>query len=361
MIGPDYREATPAAGEESAIRAIADLISWTVRRDHAPGALARRDAHPKHHGCVRAEFHVDADVPADLRYGIFAQPRVYPAWIRFSNGAPRIQSDARRDQRGMAIKLLGVPGEKILEHERDAQTQDFVLASFPRFFIASVDHYVDFSRAAARKPAFRLFEYYFARVPWRWRIHEFSALMASLQPASNVLALRYWSQTPYRLGPHAVKYSARPAGGLPSTSESTTVQSRDFLRDVMAEHLRRRSAVFDFLVQRHGEGMSIEDSTVEWDEARAPFRRVATIAIPPQDFQSAAQLALAEDISYTPWHSLPEHAPLGGINRVRRVVYESISRLRHELNGVPRREPASLELDLSTPSVQTAEPGKESL
>src|SRR5262249_6197001 len=84
MIDPDHREAPPAAGEEAAIRAIADLISWTVRRDHAPGALARRDAHPKHHGCVRAEFRVDADVPADLRYGIFAQPRVYPAWIRSS-------------------------------------------------------------------------------------------------------------------------------------------------------------------------------------------------------------------------------------------------------------------------------------
>ena len=360
MIDPDHREAPPAAGEEAAIHAIADLISWTVRRDHAPGAVARRDAHPKHHGCVRAEFRVDANVPADLQYGIFAQPRAYPAWIRFSNGAPRIQPDARRDQRGMAIKLLGVPGEKILEPERHAQTQDFVLASFPRFFIASVEHYVDFSRAAARKPAFRLFGYYFARVPWRWRIHELRALMASLQPASNVLALRYWSQTPYRLGPHAVKYSARPAGDLPSTRGSTTARSRDFLRDVMADHLRTRSAMFDFLVQRQGEGMSIEDSTVEWDEARAPFRRVATITIPPQDFQSGAQLALAENISYTPWHSLPDHAPLGGVNRVRRVVYESISRLRHELNGVPPQEPTSLDPDLSMPSVQTSEPGKES-
>lgn len=33
------------------------------------------------------------------------------------------------------------------------------------------------------------------------------------------------------------------------------------------------------------------------------------------------------------------HRPLGGINRVRRTVDETISRLRHDLNGTPRGEP----------------------
>jgi hypothetical protein len=359
MTAPHDRDLPPAAGEDAAIRLIADLISACVRRDYPPGTLARRDAHPKHHGCVRAEFRVSDDVPADLRFGLFAKPHTYPAWIRFSNGSPRVQADARRDQRGMAIKLLDVPGQKILDDERDAQTQDFVLASFPRFFIANVEHYVDFSRAAARKPAFRLFEYYFARLPWR--LHEFRTLMASLQPAANVLALRYWSQTPYRLGPHAVKYSARDTGATVTGTRTAPSSSPDFLREAMAAHLRDRSATFEFLVQRHVEGMSIEDSTIEWDEARAPFRRVAMITIPPQDFQSPAQMTLAEQISYTPWHSLPEHAPLGGVNRVRRVVYERISRLRHELNGVPRREPTSLDLDLSTASVQGSASGKDLL
>jgi len=356
---PDFREDPPTPGENAAIRTIADLIKDTVRRDSPSGTLARRDAHPKHHGCVRAEFRVADEVPADLRHGIFAQPRSYPAWIRFSNGSPRIQPDAKRDQRGMAIKLMDVPGDKILEAERHERTQDFVLASFPRFFITNVAHYVAFSRAAAKKPAFRLFGYYFARLPWR--LHEFRALMASLQRAADVLALRYWSQTPYRLGPHAVKYSARPIGDpLPPDNRAASA-SPDFLREVMAERLRAGTATFEFLVQRQADGMSIEDSTVEWDEARAPFRRVATITIPPQDFESAAQMTLAEQISYTPWHSLPEHAPLGGVNRVRRVVYESISRLRHELNGVPRREPTSLDLDPASPPAPGSAPGKDSV
>ena len=359
MTTAGYRDSSPTVGEEAAIRAIADVISATVRHDYPPGTLARRDAHPKHHGCVRAEFRVDGEVPADLRHGLFAQPRAYPAWIRFSNGSPTVQADARRDQRGMAIKLLEVQGEKILDNERHERTQDFVLASFPRFFITDVEHYVAFSRAAAKKPSIRLLEYYFARMPWRWRVHEFRTLAASLQPAANVLALRYWSQTPYRLGPHAVKYSARPIGAAPAANSATARRRPDFLREIMAEQLRDRSAMFEFLVQRQAEGMSIEDSTVEWDEARAPFRRIATITIPPQDFQSPAQLTLAEQISFTPWHSLPEHAPLGGVNRVRRVVYERISRLRHDLNGVPRREPTSLDLDPVPPSAPGSAPRKD--
>jgi hypothetical protein len=36
---------------------------------------------------------------------------------------------------------------------------------------------------------------------------------------------------------------------------------------------------------------------------------------------------------------LPEHRPLGAVNRVRRVVYEQISTVRHELNQAPREEP----------------------
>ena len=44
----------------------------------------------------------------------------------------------------MAIKLLGVPGEKLLEDEKDATTQDFVLIDNPVFFIRNVADYVPF-------------------------------------------------------------------------------------------------------------------------------------------------------------------------------------------------------------------------
>ena len=124
--------------------------------------------------------------------------------------------------------------------------------------------------------------------------------------------------------------------------------SPDFLRETLAARLATEPAEFEFLVQKRTDpaSMPIEDATIEWDEARAPFARVATIVIPVQRFESAAQMRLAEQISYTPWHTLPEHEPLGGINRTRRVVYEAVARVRHELNGTVRQEPVSLEVDI---------------
>ena len=103
---------------------------------------------------------------------------------------------------------------------------------------------------------------------------------------------------------------------------------------------------FDFMVQlrTNPTTMPVEDPTAHWKEAASPFVTVATIRIPPQEFTSPARKTFAENLSFTPWHTLPAHRPLGGINRVRRVVYEAISTLRHDQNGVPRLEPTGMEL-----------------
>ena len=334
----------PDPDEAGVIQAIADLAAATVRREYPAGTLARRDAHPKHHGLVRAEFAV-GDVPPDLRHGLFAAPGTYPAWIRFSNGAPTPKPDRQRDQRGMAIKLLDVPGTKMLPDEADARTQDFVLASAPRFFIRNVRDYVQFTKAATSKPAIRVLTYFFQGPPWRWRLHELGALNRSLHHAEDMLTTRYWSQTPYRLGPHAVKYSVRPAA--PGAAATGDAGSPDFLRRRLAARLATEPATFDFLVQRRTDPatMPIDDATIEWDEGRAPFERVARITIPVQRFDAPAQMDLAEQISYTPWHTLPAHEPIGVVNRTRRVVYETVSRVRHELNGTAPREPLTLDPD----------------
>jgi hypothetical protein len=85
--------------------------------------------------------------------------------------------------------------------------------------------------------------------------------------------------------------------------------------------------------------MPVEDALVEWKESDSPFVKVATLRIPRQDLSSGVDLRVAENLSFTPWHALPEQAPLGGINRTRKVAYQAISKARHEQNGVPRVEP----------------------
>ena len=109
----------------------------------------------------------------------------------------------------------------------------------------------------------------------------------------------------------------------------------------MQAWLAGSEAVFEFLVQFHVDPSRtpIEDPGKPWSEVVAPFHKAATLRIPPQSFDSPTQMEFAENLSFTPWHSLPEHRPLGGINRARKVAYREVSIFRHDRNGVRREEP----------------------
>lgn len=335
-----FGEERPATGEDGLIARILELSLALLDTTAKP---VRRGQHPKHHGCVRAEFIVQPDLPEELRHGVLREGRTVPALIRFSNG--RSWDDRKGDVHGMAIKLVGVAGEKLLEAEKAEQTQDFVMADHPVFFIRDLADYVSFSEAALEARRSRWSRLGFVlRVlvsphsPWQ-------GLRAALaKKPDSPLRIQYWSQTPYRLGRLAVRYSIRPDPTLVPPPPPS--RSEDKLREALSSHLASREALFDFLVQVQTDpvAMPVEDPTVGWDEATSPYRKVATIRIPPQVFDTPEQRAYCENLSFTSWHALPEHRPLGGINRARKVIYEALSARRHELNRVPRHEPTPADL-----------------
>jgi hypothetical protein len=137
-----------------------------------------------------------------------------------------------------------------------------------------------------------------------------------------------------------VKYSAVPCGGVDDSGEHA--DEEHFLGAALKRGLANDGACFDFMIQQRGEGMSVEDSTVTWDEDDAPFVKVARMTIPAQTFDSPEQTKYCENLSFTPWHATTTHRPLGSMNRTRKVVYEATSAARHQLNGAPRREPIAL-------------------
>lgn len=324
------------ADEIACTRDLAARLQAKIIRDN-PTGIMRRDAHPKMHGVVKAEFIVEPDLPPDLQVGIFAEAHTYHAWIRFSNQDGIIQPDKARDIRGMAIKLMGVPGDKLLEAERDAQTQDFIVISTNVFVTRDV---AEFDALIKAMTGSLLAKILFFGTHWRviWN------LVLSLKKFANPLQMRYWSTTPYLFGHTAVKYSAIPH--KTDDADPSPNSGPDFLRDAMIRQLSRREAVFDFCVQlqKNAHTMPIEDPGKEWKESESPFRKVATIRILQQEFDSEAQRTFGENLSYTPWHSLPAHRPLGGINRARKIVYDAISTFRHERNGVARREPTGWDI-----------------
>src|ERR1700733_10690612 len=116
----DYSAPTPSAGQLSKTRLITFLqvVAMVLRT-----GVRMRGQHGRIHGCVRATFEVLDNIPTRYKVGLFAKPATYQAAIRFSSG-PQAK-DSVPGAQGMAIKLIGLPGQKILKSQADATTHDF--------------------------------------------------------------------------------------------------------------------------------------------------------------------------------------------------------------------------------------------
>ncbi|AQZ81855.1 catalase [Acinetobacter calcoaceticus] len=324
--------------EEAVAQHIAQVIEKSIREQYTAGN-ALRDAHPKAHGCVLAEFHVSKNIPAQFAKGVFIPDQSYQAWIRFSNASNDASSaDIDKDARGIAIKLLGVAGEKILESEKQATTQDFIMINHPVFFANDAKRYLSFINDVNSHNMIRKLHIPFA-LGFKGTMN---ALGARNSQIANPLYARYWSMVPYQLGlgndRQAVKYSVRACSATANNLPKNP--SHDFLREALKNTLQQTDACMEFLIQpRTSSKMLVEDSMTEWDEKAAPFYQVATIHIPKQNFDTPEQNKFCENLSFTPWHALPAHKPLGAVNRMRKVIYENISRIRHDMNSASRQEP----------------------
>ena len=236
------------------------------------------------------------------------------------------------DARGMAIKVIGVPRKSLLEDTGQGTTQDFIMINHPVFFSNDPARYLSLINDQNSSSLFRKIHIPFALGVKGTMI----ALEAINKKISNPLHARYWSMVPYQLGTgpdrQAVKYSARSCTA--NTDPMPNKPGHDFLRDALRDTLQRGEACMEFLVQpRTSNMMAVEDSMTEWQETKAPFYHVATIRIPRQDFDTPDQNKFCENLSFSPWHALPEHKPLGATNRLRKVIYRHISRVRHEMNS----------------------------
>lgn len=308
------------AAQEAATDTIVD-IDLNVQAQKGPDL--RKD-HPKSHGLVWGEFKVEENIPESLKVGIFAQSKTYPLWMRLSNASSvekrgQLRSDLDPDVRALAIKLLQVEGEKVLDDEQE--TQDFLMINHPVFFVHDAQGFANLTKASvgqANEEELRSLKSTF----------EVLKAVTSKQVA-NPLLIQYWSTTPYKLGSVSIKFSVKPheqdAPGSNPTSET-------YLREAVLKYLSEegKDATFDFLVQLYvnDEKTPIEDPMQEWEEKDSPFIKLATITVPAQKFDFEERKRLDEGLSFMAWHTLPEHAPLGSVNLARKKVYQEIVKAR---------------------------------
>ncbi|VVP86333.1 hypothetical protein PS934_01178 [Pseudomonas fluorescens] len=318
-----------------------DIIQTAVRivDQHRESTRYLRDAHAKAHGCVKAEVQVLPELPGELRQGVFSEPgKIWQATMRLSNGNAYPQFDSIRDARGMAIKLFDVPGKQLLSDQQGRGEQDFVMFSHPNFFVSNVAEYRQ--NVAAQADGKKMMAFFPGRDPRTWQVRHLFIALATLAPApSSPTQTTYFSVSPYKFGEANAKFRVMPdpdncpAYNLPEQNRKLP----NFLRNALNQQLStdRVPACFALQIQRQDANkyMPIEDTSIEWSEGDAPFETVARIKVPAQDFDTPALNLQCDNQSFNPWFGVEAHRPIGGINRLRKAVYEAVSDYRHRRNA----------------------------
>jgi hypothetical protein len=322
--------------EEQHVQAIIDTFTAQLRGLWKPGHF-ERGGNTKTHGIVRAELTVRDDLPPSLRRGIFAEPRTYRAWVRFSGPGPYVTPDI--DDVGfmsMSIKLLGVPGLKLLDEERF--TQDLLGVSTPTFVTPNTQANARLQHWSLRNAS----PFYFMNLR---DSHILDSIMQLLwtKTQSSPLEGDYFSCVPYLLGEgQAMQYSF--ATRRKERTHIPRLPRRppdNYLRDAMVATLADEDVEFDIRLQLQTDPflMPIENNGVLWPPKLSPRVPAAVLRIPRQTFDSPEQLDFARVLTYNPWHSIAEHRPLGNQSRTRKRMYYELARLRQQMNGVEHYEP----------------------
>lgn len=316
----DWREDI-AADEDTRFEGYAALLR-DLQRARAKGGAADRALHAKGQAGVLAELTVRGDLPEHARQGLFAEPKTYRAYVRFSNGAGARQHDAKNDVRGVAIKVVGAPGKKLIPGMEDAKTQDFllILSSFGPF--KGPHEFVTVVRAAANP--LLLLPRLIGGLGFGRAFALLKKLGGGFPEVDSVATATYYSALPIQYGPYAVRLALR-AHEKPSEGPKIARKPDHFGSD-LAERLSRGPIVYDLCVQffRDEATTPIEDPTVDWKDA--PFVPVARLTLPQQDLSSARAQKVAtaiEGFSFDPWHALVSHKPLGAMMRARNHAYRA--------------------------------------
>ncbi len=337
---------------------VIDGIIATMTRESQ--TVAKRDgqtvraSHAKSTGLLKGTLTVLPDLPEPVRQGLFASPRSYPVLLRFAQGPGETLSDSVSTHRGVAIKVLGVDGEKLAGHA--AATQDFVLATGPAFPQSSAATFLTAIKGIQKGTG--LPEAVKQAVSATSRVA--NAALNALGSDSptfgffghtkrNPLADAYFSQAALRHGAYVAKLGLFPVSPeLVAMVDQTldTGADHDAFRHAVADHMRVHGAVFELRVQLCTDlgTMPVEDAAVPWPEDRSPYIAAAWISIPAQDAYSPARQAYFDGVlSFQPAHSLAAHRPLGSLMRARLKTYQALSAYRHAQNGQDQVEPPAVD------------------
>ena len=359
---------------------------------------ALRDTHTKSHAAVKGSLEIfDFDEDAikrelsqrasltssqlnaiSLKQGLLSSPKQYPVWLRFANGAFSIKNDYESDTRSMAVKVMGVEGER-LEQSYESKTQDIIVHNSEFFFVKTIRDYYGFFSAVVES----------TEATKKWLYRHPRQFLAPLNGTGGIpkslLTQRYWSSSASALGlkpdfdpsqtsrvpveyPAVIKCAFTPVSsqpphnripfeprpGIPKLPFSDRAkalgldpsQMDNYYRDDIIQSLAKPDAEYcwDFGIQfQTNPNMSIDDTTITWKESESPFFTVGRLTVKHQIINFEKQYDFCENLRFSPWNGLAVHRPVGAINRLRGVVYPVVASYRYQKQGLVHNEPTGNE------------------
>lgn len=330
------------------MRATFETIQSTTLEDYGH---AVRGVHAKAHGLLTGRFEVLGGLPAPLAQGLFARPGRFEAVLRLSTNPGDILDDSVSTPRGLALKVVGAEGARLPGAE--GTSQDFVMANAPAFvapdaaaflkslklLAATTDTPQVFKKAlsALLRGAESVVERFGGKSP--------TLIALGGHPETHILGETFYSQVPMRWGDYVAKVALAPVSPelTALTGAPLTVNGRpNGLREAVSAFFAEHEGVWELRAQLRTDAgtMPVEDASVIWPEETSPYVTVARLVAPRQETWSEARIRAIDDgLSFSPWHGLEAHRPLGSIMRARRAAYPGSVAFRARHNGCPIREP----------------------
>jgi len=368
QAGPDYLRyssdvETAAPDEHVTFDELSRTMQHITRHMATRYRHAYRPVHAKSHGVLVGTLNVVPDLSSALAQGLFAQAGAHPVIMRFSPNPGDMLADNVSSPRGLAIKVLNVDGSKVANHNGET-TQDFVCinanaftAPDPKGFLEqiktfdknldtpeSVKHAVSVAARATNAVLKAV------NLP--------SATLEGIgASATHILGESFSTVAPLRYGEYVAKVGVAPGSDNLKrlTGEAVDLGSEyNALEGIIKKFFRDQTAVWDVKVQlalspdqatleEKDKDFPVEIADKKWPEDKSPWQTVVHITVTPQDsYSDARQLFVDERLSFSPWHALEAHRPLGGIMRSRLKAYEEAIKYRVQRNGRERAEPSDI-------------------
>ena len=299
-------------GEDKRFARLAERMKQAhirLNRRHGKG----RFLHRKETLGAEGHFEVYSDLPDAARYGVFREPRLCRALIRFSNGSPDIAANSRPDIRGFAVRILDQSGQAALNGTTDHQ--DFLLINHDHLTARDSRDFVEIAVRSSRG-YLPLFWYLLRRDGIRGvlpRLRELNHTLA--KPFRGYAADRFDTVLPHKVGPFAARILLKPMNPRPA-------QMDDFIDDFAAK-LAIAPISYELALQFYldEERTPLEDHRRAWDEEVSPPLPVGRLTIE----RAGADI---DGVGFDPWSGLEAHRPLGEIMRARKLSYQESRKAR---------------------------------